>query len=106
MKSSKDTTVRIDNPVSPIGSPVTPPARPEKSASSAAETASLPQTEQVELSPLATTLQETHAGEQPLDGARVAEIQQSISDGRFVIHPERIAKRLIDEVRALLARQR
>lgn len=64
--------------------------------------------EQVELSALAAGLQEASAAlaDAPVvDAARVAEIKQAISEGRFQINPERVADGLIESVRQMLARQ-
>jgi negative regulator of flagellin synthesis FlgM len=64
--------------------------------------------EQVELSSLATSVQDASAAlaDTPVvDAARVAEIKQAISDGRFQINPDRVADGLIESVRQMLARQ-
>jgi negative regulator of flagellin synthesis FlgM len=64
-------------------------------------------TDQVELSSTAL-LQDagaTVADAPVVDAARVAEIKQAISEGRFQINPERIADGLIDSVREMLSRQ-
>ena len=64
--------------------------------------------DQVELSSLSARLQEASAAlaETPvIDTARVAEIKQAITEGRFQVHPERVADGLIDSVRQMLARQ-
>lgn len=62
---------------------------------------------QVELSSLATHLQDaaTAADAQLVNAARVAEIKQAISEGRFHINPERIADGLLASVREMLSRQ-
>lgn len=59
--------------------------------------------DQVELSAMAARLQD--AGAPVVDAARVAEIKQAISEGRFQINPERIADGLLESVREMLARQ-
>jgi negative regulator of flagellin synthesis FlgM len=63
--------------------------------------------DQVELSSLAARLQDaaTTADAQVVDAARVAEIKQAISEGRFHINPERIADGLLESVREMLSRQ-
>lgn len=64
--------------------------------------------EQVELSSVSAHLQgvQAAAANTPVaDSARVAEIKQAISEGRFQINPERIADGLLDSVRQMLARQ-
>jgi negative regulator of flagellin synthesis FlgM len=40
-----------------------------------------------------------------IDAARIAEIKQAISDGKFQIHPERIADGLLQSVRDMLAKR-
>lgn len=42
----------------------------------------------------------------PFDSQRVAEIRQAIVDGHFQIDAEKIASRVIDDVRDLLAKDR
>jgi negative regulator of flagellin synthesis FlgM len=64
--------------------------------------------DQVDLSSMSTRLQDASAaiGDAPaVDAARVAEIKQAISEGRFQINPERIADGLLESVRQMLARQ-
>jgi negative regulator of flagellin synthesis FlgM len=64
--------------------------------------------DQVDLSSMSARLQDTNAaiGDVPaVDAARVAEIKQAISEGRFQINPERIADGLLENVRQMLARQ-
>lgn len=64
--------------------------------------------EQVELSSLAASIQDAGAalGDTPVvDAARVAEIKQAMSEGRFQINPDRVANGLIESVRQMLARQ-
>lgn len=40
-----------------------------------------------------------------VDGARVDEIKQAISDGRFQVNPEKVADGLIESVRQMLSAQ-
>lgn len=46
---------------------------------------------------------ETNAAQAPFDSQRVAEIRQAIAEGRFQINTEKIADRLIGDVRDFLA---
>lgn len=66
--------------------------------------------DQVELSSMSARLQDagaTTAADAPVvDAARVAEIKQAISEGRFQINPERIADGLLESVREMLSQQR
>lgn len=85
---------------------VTGRAKPAASGNrKASETAS----DQVELSSMSARLQDAGAttSDAPVvDAARVTEIKQAISEGRFQINPERIADGLLDSVREMLSRQR
>lgn len=65
--------------------------------------------EKVELSPLSSSLAKAEsamASTPAVDSARVDEIRQAISEGRFRIDPERIADGLIDSVREMLGNAR
>jgi negative regulator of flagellin synthesis FlgM len=65
-------------------------------------------TDQVDLSDLSARIQDAGsvaAESSPIDTAKVAEIKQAISEGRFQINPERIADGLLENVRQMLARQ-
>lgn len=65
--------------------------------------------DQVDLSSMSARLQDagaTTADAPVVDAARVAEIKQAISEGRFQINPERIADGLLDSVREMLSQRR
>lgn len=65
--------------------------------------------EKVELSPLSSRLQSIEsnlASDGVLDTARVQEIKQAISEGRFKINAEVVADRLLDTVKELLQAHR
>lgn len=86
--------MKIDNTYKPATS------GPAPKASAAQPAATATAQEAVSLSQLAGTLQ---AGEQPpVNTARIQEIKQAISEGRFKINPEAIADRLIESARELL----
>lgn len=64
-----------------------------------------PAGDKVQLSSLSSTLQKAEASianTPVVDRARVDEIRQAISEGRFKVDPERIADGLLDSVRELL----
>lgn len=86
--------MKIDSSYKPATSGITPkPAATQSTAPAAAQDA-------VSLSQLAGTLQ---SGEHPpVNTARIQEIKQAISEGRFKINPEAIADRLLDSARELL----
>lgn len=61
-----------------------------------------PAQDAVSLSQLAGSLQSME--QQPVNTARVQEIKQAISEGRFKINPEAIADRLIESARDLISK--
>lgn len=63
-----------------------------------------PNAESVSLSQLAGTLQGTE--KPPVNAARIQEIKEAISQGRFKVNPEAIADGLIQSARDLLDSQR
>jgi len=78
--------------------PTTPGATPRAAVPQATPKAGAQ--EAVSLSQLAGSLQ---AGEKPpVNTARIQEIKQAISEGRFKINPEAIADRLIESARDLV----
>jgi negative regulator of flagellin synthesis FlgM len=98
--------VKINSAISPVGTSEAP-GKTKQAASSARKPATA-SSEQVELSSMSARLQEASAAiaDTPvIDAARVAEIKQAISEGRFQVNPERIADGLLDSVRQMLARQ-
>ncbi len=65
--------------------------------------------DKVELSPLSSSLAKAEAAmasTPAVDSARVDEIRQAISEGRFRVDPERIADGLIESVREMLGSAR
>ncbi|MBK7646634.1 MAG: flagellar biosynthesis anti-sigma factor FlgM [Betaproteobacteria bacterium] len=86
--------MKIDSTYKPATSAISPkPATTQSSMPTAAQ-------DEVSLSKLAGTLQ---SGEHPpINMARIQEIKQAISEGRFKINPEAIADRLIESSRELL----
>lgn len=85
--------MKIDSSYKPTALNVTPrAATPQATLASSQEA--------VSLSPLAASMQ---AGERPpVNSARIMEIKQAISEGRFKINPEAIADRLIQSARDLV----
>lgn len=86
--------MKIDSAYKPTTPSVTPRATPQQAAPAATAQ------EAVSLSQLAGSLHA--AGSPPVNGARVQEIKQAISEGRFKINPEAIADRLIESARELV----
>jgi negative regulator of flagellin synthesis FlgM len=94
--------VKINSSVPSVGS--TPePSRP-RSPQALASKADAGSSERVDISSLSAQLQEVGAGDTAMNSARVAEIKQAISEGRFQINPERIADGLLSSVRDMLGR--
>lgn len=68
-----------------------------------------PSAENVSLSSLSAQLQaidSNPANSGVVDTARVAEIKQAISEGRFKVNPEAVADRLMETVRELIQSQK
>jgi negative regulator of flagellin synthesis FlgM len=98
--------VKINSAISSVGTNEAP-GKAKQTASSARKPATAG-SEKVDLSSLSASLQEASAAiaDTPvMDAARVAEIKQAISEGRFQVNPERIADGLLDSVRQMLGRQ-
>ena len=86
--------MKIDSTYKPATSAISPkPATTQSSMPTAAQ-------DEVSLSKLAGTLQS--GKHPPINMARIQEIKQAISEGRFKINPEAIADRLIESSRELL----
>lgn len=86
--------MKIDSSYKPVPASLAP----RTSAPPAAPAANTQ--EAVNLSQLAGSLQ---GGEKPpVNAARIQEIKQAISEGRFKINPEAIADRLIESARELV----
>lgn len=89
---------------SSIPSPVIPAkARSQTAATTAAKSPA------ADGAPVALHLQQTEglgASSAPFNSQRVAEIRQAIAEGRFQIDANKIADRLINDVRDLLAKER
>lgn len=90
--------MKIDNSFKASTVPLAsrPQARPTAEQGSSAD--------QVSLSPMAGALQGNERP--PVNSARIQEIKEAISQGKFKINPEAIAERLIDTARDLVNSQR
>lgn len=88
--------MKIDSTYKPATSAIAPKAQ-------AAQPPATPASQDaVSLSQLASTLK---GGEQaPVNSARVQEIKQAISEGRFKINPEAISERLLESALELVNR--
>ena len=92
--------MKIESSSKPLGAPLVKDTR----ASSAQKT-SPSQGDDVQLSDLSSQLRAAD-DEHAFDPARVAEIKQAISEGRFTINAGAIADRLIASAKELIASQR
>ena len=92
--------MKIDN----VSKSVTSTESGEKPQRSGKAEASAPQQDTVELSALSTQLQtfQSDAADGAVDTARVDEIKQAISEGRFKVNGDVVADRLLQTVRDLL----
>lgn len=98
--------LKIDNSVKSTGNPrVNQNETQSGKAPTGANTAPARSGESVNLSDVAAQLQaieKSLANIGVVDSARVAEVRQAISDGRFKINPEVIADRLLESVNELI----
>lgn len=96
----KEFIVKIDNTLKTTGAGNTS-SRPrvERTAKEGASAG------EVNLSSASTQLANANGGA-PINSARIAEIKQAISEGRFKINADAIADGLIDTARSLLQSQR
>ncbi len=96
--------MKIPSAITSIGK--SPDSGRAKSAAQKPARSASASSDQVDLSPLAASLQQAGAAmdDTPVvDAARVAEVKQAISEGRFQVRPERIADGLLQSVRDMLA---
>lgn len=95
--------MKIDSSLKPVGPGNVSSNRPKTNAapprtdSTAAE---------VKLSSASAQLATGASSGTPIDGARIAEIKQAISEGRFKVNSEAIADNLLNSARDLLQSQR
>ena len=92
--------MKIESTSKPSGSPTTSETRSRPSVASTATS-----NDDVQVSGAAAQLLAAD-DEQVFDAARVSEIKQAISEGRFTINASAIADRLISSARELVAAQR
>ncbi|SFU62189.1 anti-sigma-28 factor, FlgM family [Nitrosomonas eutropha] len=60
----------------------------------------------VHISTLSTGTQVSDAGNEAVNAAKVAEIKQAISEGRFKVNPDVVADRLLETVKELIQSKR
>jgi negative regulator of flagellin synthesis FlgM len=99
--------VNIDNNLKPVGPPQVSDARPRPAKAPSTAAGASPDA-QVTVSSVGSLLQEveaTLANVPVVDSARVQEIKNAISEGRFQVDAEKVADGLIESVRLMLAAQ-
>lgn len=94
--------MKIDNSVKSVGNT---PAGEQRVKSTAAAHPSAPTGDQVQLSSGLQKAEQAIAATPVVDQARVDEIKQAISDGRFEVDANKVADGLIESVRQMLASQ-
>ncbi len=95
--------MKIDSVIKSLGGPQAGESKPRLPAANGPAPA--PSADKVQLSSLSTSLQKAEAAianTPVIDRARVDEIRQAISEGRFKIDAGRIADGLLDSVRQML----
>lgn len=60
----------------------------------------------VHISSLSMSIQSLDASSETMNTAKVAEIKQAISEGRFKVNPEVVADRLLETVKELIQNKR
>lgn len=97
--------MKIDSSSKSIGSlPSAASTRAGSAATARAENAAATAGAEQASTVVSTNLHTVAGTEPSFNSAKVAEIRQAISEGRFQINPERIADGLISSVREMLAR--
>lgn len=99
----------IDNTIKTVAEISVSDGRPRADKNTGVNPNAAPPADNVHLSPLSSQLQAIEsnlANSGVVDMARVEEIKQAISDGRFKVNPEVIADRLLETVRELIQSQK
>lgn len=99
----KDAIVKVDTSLKPLGTGNVSGTRQKVDAGKARGGDGAAE---VKLSSVSTQLSAAGSSGAPIDGARIAEIKQAISEGRFQINADAIADGLINTARDLLQSQR
>ncbi len=94
--------MKINSSVPNVGN--TPEPSRARNPQATAQKADAGSSDRVDISSLSARMKEVGAGDTAMNSARVAEIKQAISEGRFQINPEKIADGLLASVRDMLGR--
>lgn len=99
--------MKIENSVSTVAG-LTGTTAPAKASAAPAAVAAAKSGDKVEISSLSSRMQQMEsamANTPVVDSARVAELKKAISEGRFQVHPEKVADSLIQSVQQMLQGQ-
>lgn len=92
-----------------------PPGRAEAVAGGAqkkvdrangAKSSAVGESDNVHISSLSMNIQSLDASSETINTAKVSEIKQAISEGRFKVNPEVVADRLLETVKELIQNKR
>ena len=100
--------MKIDNSVKATGSLPSNDGRARSAKESPKAESSNPGSERVELSSLSSRMlqmEEAISNTPVVDSAKVHEIKQAMSEGRFKVNTEKVADGLIESVRQMLSTQ-
>ncbi|MEW5889709.1 MAG: flagellar biosynthesis anti-sigma factor FlgM [Pseudomonadota bacterium] len=100
--------MKIDNSLGPVGGLPSGDNKARQARSAPAAPAASPSSSEVELSSVASKLQEVEralANAPVIDAARVAEIKQAITEGRFKVDAGKVADGLIENIKQMLEAQ-
>mgnify|MGYP001453136902 CR=1 FL=1 len=92
--------MKIDNSIQTTVSLNDTQARPGKTGQRTEDVAN--SNDSVQLSMQLRSIEKNLANGEVFDAARVEEIKQAISQGHFVVNPEKVADRLLETVRDLI----
>ena len=101
--------MKIDNSIKTVGGISVSDGRKSAEKNTGVNSNPAPPADTVHLSPLSSQLQaidSNFANSAVVDTARVEEIKQALSEGRFKVNPEAVADRLLETVRELIQSQK
>ena len=96
--------MKIDNSIQTTVSLSDTQARPGKTGQRTEDVAN--SNDSVQLSTQLRSIEKNFANGEVFNAARVEEIKQAISEGHFVVNPEKVADRLLETVRDLIQTRR
>lgn len=96
--------MKIDNSIQTTVSLSDTQARPGKTGQRTEDVAN--SKDSVQLSTQLRNIEKNLANGEVFNAARVEEIKQAISEGHFVVNPEKVADRLLETVRDLIQTRR